>query len=97
MWSSCHENRSKVGHQTEKKQKGLNEMYVWFLLAYLPYVFNPTPNTKMVFGEIIPKMDTFSDFVTIFFVKCYNKIWYFPYLHTLNFVGMQQEPHIYFI
>ena len=25
-------------------------MYVWFLLAYLPY-FNPTLNIKMVFGE----------------------------------------------
>ena len=53
---------------------GLNEMYVWFLLAYLPYFFNPTLNIKMVFGEKIPKMDTFSDFVTIFFVKCYNEI-----------------------
>ena len=36
--------------------------------------FNPTLNIKMVFGEKIPKMGTFSDFVTIFFVKCYNKI-----------------------
>ena len=26
----------------------------------------------MIFGEKIPKMGTFSDFVTIFFVKCYN-------------------------
>ena len=47
-------------------------MYVWFLLAYLPYLFNPTLNIKMVFGEKIPKMGTFSEFVTIFFVKCYN-------------------------
>ena len=30
---------------------GLNEMYVWFLLAYQPYFFNPTLNIKMVFGE----------------------------------------------
>ena len=49
-------------------------MYVWFLLAYLPYFFNPTLNIKMVFREQIPKMGTFSDFVTISFVKCYNKI-----------------------
>ena len=40
-------------------------MYVWFLLAYLPYFFNPTLNIKMV---------SFSDFVTIYFVKCYNKV-----------------------
>ena len=38
------------------------------------FFFNPTLNIKMVFAEKIPKMDTFSDFVTIFFVKCYNKI-----------------------
>ena len=43
-------------------------------VAYLPYFFNPTLNIKMVFGEKIPKMGTFSDLVTIFFVKCYNKI-----------------------
>ena len=49
-------------------------MYVWFLLAYLPYFFNPTLNIKMFFGEKIPKMGTFSVFVTIFLVKCYNKI-----------------------
>ena len=52
-------------------------MYVWFLLPTYPNFFNPTLNIKMVFGkEIIeiPKMGTFSDFVTIFFVKCYNKI-----------------------
>ena len=36
--------------------------------------FNPTLNIKIVFGEKIPKMGTFSDIVTIFFVKCYNKI-----------------------
>ena len=41
-----------------------------------PNFFNPTLNIKMVFGEKIPKIGTFSDFVTIiiFFVKCYNKI-----------------------
>ena len=50
---------------------GLNEMYVWFLLPTYP---NPTLNIKVVFVEKIPKMGTFSDFVTIFFVKCYNKI-----------------------
>ena len=54
--------------------KGLNEIYVWFLLPTYPNFFNPTLNIKMVFGEKIPKMGLFSDFVTIFFVKCYNKI-----------------------
>ena len=53
---------------------GLNEIYVWFLLPTYPIFFNPTLNIKMVFGEKIPKMGTFSDFVTIFFVKCYIKI-----------------------
>ena len=53
---------------------GLNEMYVWFLLPTYPIFFNPTLNIKMVFGEKIHKMGTFSDFVTIVFVKCYNKI-----------------------
>ena len=52
----------------------LNEIYVWFLLPTYPNFFNPTLNIKMVFGEKIPKMGTFSDFVTVFFVKCYNKI-----------------------
>ena len=53
---------------------GLNEIYVWFLLPTYPIFFNPTLNIKMGFEEKIPKMGTFSDFVTIFFVKCYNKI-----------------------
>ena len=53
---------------------GLNEMYVWFLLPTYPNSFNPTLIIKMNFGEKIPKMGTFSDFVTISFVKCYNKI-----------------------
>ena len=39
-----------------------------------PIFFNPTLNIKMVFGEKIQKMGTFSDFVTIFFVKCYTNI-----------------------
>ena len=39
-----------------------------------PNYFNPALNIKMVLGEKIPKMGTFSDFVTIFFVKSYNKI-----------------------
>ena len=43
-------------------------------VAYLPFFSNPTLNIKMVFGEKIPKMGTFSDFATIFFVKCFNKI-----------------------
>ena len=58
----------------EKVWLGLNEIYVWFLLPTYPIFFNPTLNIKMVFGEKIPKMGTFSDFVTIFFVKCYIKI-----------------------
>ena len=62
-----------------------------------PNFFNPTLNIKMVFGEKLSKTGIFSVFVAIFFVKCYNKIQQFPYLPTLNFVGMQQEPHIYFI
>ena len=33
-----------------------------------PNFFNPTLNIKMAFGEKIPKIGTFSDFVTIFFV-----------------------------
>ena len=53
---------------------GLNKMYVWFMLPTYPNFFNPTINIKMVFGEKIPKMGTFSDYVTTFFVKCYNKI-----------------------
>ena len=53
---------------------GLNEIYVWFLLPTYRNFFNPTLNIKMVFVEKIPKIGTFSDFVTIFFVKCYNKI-----------------------
>ena len=53
---------------------GLNEIYVWFLLPTCPIFFDPTLNIKMAFGEKIPKMGTFSDFVHIFFVKCYNKI-----------------------
>ena len=49
-------------------------MYVLFLLPTYPNFFYPTLNIKMVFGEKISKMDTFSDFVIIFLVKCYNKI-----------------------
>ena len=49
----------------------LNEIYVWFLLPTYPIFLNPTLNIKMVFGEKIPKMGTFSDFVTICFVKGY--------------------------
>ena len=49
-------------------------MYVWLLLPTYSNFFNPTLNIKMVFGEKIPKWALFSDFVTIFFVKCYNKI-----------------------
>ena len=37
---------------------------MWFLLPTYPNFFNPTLNIKIVFGEKIPKMGTFSDFVT---------------------------------
>ena len=53
---------------------GLNEIFVWFLLPTYPNFFISTLNMKIVFGEKIPKMGTFSIFVSIFFVKCYNKI-----------------------
>ena len=41
---------------------GLNEIYVWLLLPTYPNFFNPTLNIKMVFGEKIPEMGTFSIF-----------------------------------
>ena len=48
-------------------------------VAYLPYFFNPTLNIKMVFGEKkIPKMGTFSDFVTIFLLNVITKFNNFP-------------------
>ena len=53
---------------------GLNEMYVWFLLPTSPNFFNPTLNIKMVFGEKIPKMDTFQILSLFSLLKCYNKI-----------------------
>ena len=49
-------------------------MYVWFLLPTYPNFFNPTLNIKMVLEKKYLKWALFSDFVTIFFVKCYNKI-----------------------
>ena len=64
-----------TGSFRDKTHKlGLNEIYAWFLLPTYPNFFTLTLNIKMVFGEKIPSMGTFSDFVTIFFVKCYNKI-----------------------
>ena len=47
---------------------------MWFLLPTYRNFFNLTLNIKVAFGEKIPKIGTFSDFVTIFFVKRYNKI-----------------------
>ena len=64
--------------QNLRSKLGLNEIYVWFLLPTYPIFFNPTLNIKMVFGEKLPKMGTFSDFVTIFFAKCYTKFNNFP-------------------
>ena len=40
--------------------------------------FNPTLNIKVVLGEKMPKMDTFSVFVTIFFVNVITKLNNFP-------------------
>ena len=67
------------------KYRGINEesgvRLKWnicaFLLPTYPKFFLTlyTLNNKMVFGE---KMGTFSISVTIFFVKCYNKINNFP-------------------
>ena len=77
---------------------GLNEIIFHSGLTTYPNYFNITLNIfKLVFGEKIPKMSTFSVFVTSFCVNCYNKSKKFPYLTTLNFVGMKQEPHIYVI
>ena len=45
--------------------------------TYLNF-FNPTLNIKMVFGEKIPKLGIFSDFVTIFFVNVITKFNNFP-------------------
>ena len=49
-------------------------MYVWFLLPTYPNFLTLPQTLKWSLEKKIPKMDTFSDFVTIFFVKCYNKI-----------------------
>ena len=53
-------------------------MYVWFLLPTYPNFFNPTLNIKMVFGEKIPKMGTFSDFVASFLLNVITKFNNFP-------------------
>ena len=51
----------------------LNEMYVWFLLPYLPYFFHTPLNIKVVFGEKQQlKTCMFSDFDTVFCVKCFD-------------------------
>ena len=49
-------------------------MYVWFLLPTYPNYCNPTLNIKMVYGEKIPKMGTFSDFVTYSLFSLLNVI-----------------------
>ena len=46
---------------------------IWHLMPY-HFLFNPTLNIKMVFGEKKPKMGTFSDFVTFFFFSLLNVI-----------------------
>ena len=67
FWSHC------FNSPESKAQVRYDNIYV-VPVVYLPYFFNPTLNIKMVFGEKMPKMGTISDFVTFFFVKCYNKI-----------------------
>ena len=57
---------------------GLNEIFVWFLLPTYPNFFNPTLNLKIVFGEKIPKMGTFSIFVTISLLNVITKFNNFP-------------------
>ena len=74
-------------------------MYVWFLLPTFPNFFNPTLNIKMVFGEKkYLKLALFQILSIFSLLNVITKFNNFPtYLPTLNFVGMQQEPHIYFI
>ena len=61
-----------------KVNLGLNECVYGSCWPTYPNCFNPTLNIKMVFGEKIPKMGTFSDFVTIFFVNVITKFNNFP-------------------
>ena len=44
----------------------------------LIFLINPTLNIKLVFGEKIPKMGTFSDFVTIYLLNIITKFNNFP-------------------
>ena len=57
---------------------GLNEIYVWFLFPTYPIFFTPTLNIKMVFGEKMPKICTFSDFVTFSLLNVLTKFNNFP-------------------
>ena len=58
------------GRQLLKMMMMMMKWNVCVVPVGLPILFfNPTLNIKMVFGEKIPEMVTFSDFVTIFFVK----------------------------
>ena len=65
-----------------------------------PNFFNPCLNIKMVFGEKIPKMGTFSDFVTISLLNVITKFNILPtYLpkillvcnrnHTLTYISFR--------
>ena len=59
--------------------------------------FNPTLNIKMVFGEKIPKMGTFSDFVTIFLLNVITKFDNFPtYLPSILLVCNRNHTYISF-
>ena len=57
---------------------GLNEIYVWFLLPTYPIFSNPTLNIKMVFGEKIPKMGTFSVLLLFSLLNVITKFNNFP-------------------
>ena len=63
-------------------------------VAYLPYFFAPTLNIKMVLEKKYLKWDLFQILSLFSLLNVITKFNNFP---TLNFVGMQQEPHIYFI
>ena len=72
-------------------------MYVWFLLPTYPKSFSPTLNIKMVFGEKLPKMGTFSDFVTISLLNVITKFKHFPtYLPLILSVCNRNHTYISF-
>ena len=67
------------------------------LVPYLPYFVNPTQNINLLLEVKYLKIGTFSDFDTIFFIKCFLQKKIISLSTCPNFFGMKQEPHIYFI